>query len=170
MPIPPMNTLRPTLIVALIIAIVAAIAVHPYVYWAKSGYSEKSYLLIFDSEPSETALIDAIILKDAIPGITKHLPTCDTFMAIERHSTKMALRFCAHSGNLDPSVTLADGDKIDGVWLTEPATRIHPPLLFIQLSAFLTAFLGAMLMTTLARWVWYFLLARLTEVSNAIRK
>jgi hypothetical protein len=51
----------PVLLIGLIAGAAAAYLGKPYVYWATSGYSQSSFLLLFEGKPSEEILLDAVI-------------------------------------------------------------------------------------------------------------
>src|SRR3990172_7201148 len=56
----------PVLLLALIAGGTAVYFGKPYVYWATSGYSQRSFLIAFESDPSEEMLLDTVIYKEPL--------------------------------------------------------------------------------------------------------
>jgi hypothetical protein len=72
-----------------------------------------------------------------------------------------------YSAGRDPNVRFGDR-VIKGIWLTEPAARIHVPMALVVSIYFVAGFACAALLLALLAWLWYFLLSRLRELSQAI--
>ena len=165
----------PVLLIGLIAGGAVAYLERPHVYWATSGYSQRSFLLAFDSEPSEDTLLDAMIYKE--PLIQDKQETTAEWRKAHTEGNRLGIKLdknrsvvvSPYSSDREADTVFPDGGRIKGVWLTEPQTRIHFPVFLVRASYFLGAFLGAVLAVVLFQWLWYFALARLRELSQAIR-
>ncbi|TLS74953.1 hypothetical protein FE236_10600 [Mariprofundus erugo] len=165
----------PVLIVGLFLGAGAAYLGPPYVYWATSGYSQSSFLLTFGSAPQEERLLDAIIYKE--PMIQDKYETTQQWRKAQREGNRLNIKLdnnssvviAPYSPDREADTVFPNGGRIKGVWLTEPQTRIHFPVFIVRVLYFIVAFFGAVLAVHLFRWLWYFSLARLRELSQAIR-
>ena len=165
----------PGLILALVAGTGAAIFGDPYVYWVTSGYSQASFLMTFPSEPSEEMFLDALIYKG--PLIQEKLKTTQHWKQVQSEGSRLRIKIdnnnslviSPYSVDRDPDAVFPSGQRIKGIWLTEPSTRLHLPVGLISALWFLSVFVISVLVVLLLQWFWYFLLARLHELSKAIR-
>ncbi len=165
----------PVLLVALIAGAAAAYFGKPYVYWATSGYSQHSFLLAFENSPSEEMLLDAAIYKE--PLIQEKHEATQQWRKTQSEGSRLNIKvdndrsvvISPYSSDREADIVFPDGGRIKGTWLTEPNTRLHFPALLVRSAYFLGAFLCAVLAALLFQWLWYFTLARLRELSQAIR-
>lgn len=165
----------PLLLVALIAGAAADFLGKPYVYWATSGYSQSSFLLTFDRSPSEEMLLDAVIYKE--PLIQEKYEATQQWRKVQSEGSRLYIKLdnnrsvviSPYSSDREADVVFPTGGRVMGIWLTEPRTRLHFPALLVRASYFLGAFFGTVLVALLFQWLWYFSLARLRELSQAIR-
>jgi hypothetical protein len=165
----------PVLLIGLIAGAAAAYLGTPYMYWATSGYSQSSFLLTFESNPSEEMLLDAIIYKE--PLIQEKYEATQQWRKAQSEGSRLNIKLdnnrkvviSPYSSDREADTVFPDGLRIKGIWLTEPQTRVHFPVLLVRASYFLGAFFGGVLAVLLFQWLWYFALARLRELSQAIR-
>lgn len=170
---------RPLLIAAtavgLVGGVVAAIYGDAYVYRVTSGYSQRSFILTFRSQPSEGALLDAVIYRE--PLIQQKSDTTRAWRRAETEGQRLRIKLddarsvlvSPYVADSSPDMTFPEGGKIIGIWLTQPSTRIHFPVALVRVSYFLAGFVSAVVALLFLCWLWYFLLARLRELSLAVR-
>jgi len=146
-----------------------------HIYWVTSGYSQKSFLLFFDAEPSEEDLTDAVI--DREPLFADKDGTKNALRKAQVEGNRLfvkldgdrALSVTPFSPDLDPAPVCEGSDgHIKGAWLTEPSTRTRVPPFLARTSYFLFSVFGIIARLLLVRWSWYFMLARVKEFSRAI--
>ena len=165
----------PLLLIGLIAGAAAAYLGKPYVYWATSGYSQGSFLLTFESSPSEEMFLDAVISKE--PLIQDKYETTLQWRKTQSEGSRLNIKLdnsrsvviSPYSADREADTVFPDGGRIKGVWFTEPQTRIHFPVLLVRAAYFFGAFLCSVLVVLFFQWLWYFALARLRELSQAIR-
>ena len=165
----------PILLVALVAGAAASYFGKPWVYWATSGYSQNSFLLTFQNAPSEEMLLDAVIYKE--PLIQEKYETTQQWRKAQAEGSRLNIKLdkdrsvviSPYLPDREADTVFPDGGRIKGIWLTEPQNRVHIPVLLVRVSYFLTAFLSAVVAVLLFQWLWYFTLARLRELSKAIR-
>lgn len=165
----------PILLFGLLAGVAVAFVGKPYVYWATSGYSQESFLFVFSSEPSEEMFLDAVIYKE--PLIQDKFKTTQQWRHAQSEESRLKIKLDNHrsvvispySTDQDPDTVFADGGRVKGIWLTEPSTRIHFPMVLVRSSYFLCGLVGSVAAVLFLQWLWYFVLVRLRELSQAIR-
>ena len=165
----------PVLAIGLIAGAVAAYLGKPYVYWATSGYSQSAFLLMFKNNPSEDMFLDAVIYKE--PLIKDKYETTQQWRKAQREESRLNIKLDSnrsvvigpYSSDRESDIVFPDGRRIKGIWLTEPKTRTQFPVLIVRALYFIVASIGAIFAMLLFQWLWYFFLARLRELSKAIR-
>ncbi len=165
----------PILLMALVAGAAASFFGKPWVYWATSGYSQDSFLLTFESAPSEEMLLDSVIYKE--PLIQEKYETTQQWRKAQSEGSRLNIKLdkersvviSPYSPDREADTVFPDGGRIKGIWLTEPQTRLHIPVFLVRASYFLGAVLSATIAVLLVQWLWYFTLARLRELSKAIR-
>jgi hypothetical protein len=131
--------------------------------------------MTFPSEPSEEMLVDALIYKE--PLIQEKLKTIQQWKQIQSEGSRLMIKIDnnnsviinPYSVDRDPDTIFPNGHRIKGIWFTEPSTRIHIPVVLVSVLWFLCSFVSSVLAVLLLQWFWYFVLARLHELSKAIR-
>ncbi len=159
----------------LLVGAFAAIYSDAYVYRVTSGYSQRSFIVTFGAQPSEEALLDAIIYRE--PLIQQKSDTTQAWRRAEAEGQRLRIKIDSersvlispYSANDSADMIFPEGGKIAGVWLTQPQTRTHFPVALVRASYFLAAFICAAVALLLVCWLWYFLLARVRELSLAVR-
>jgi hypothetical protein len=170
-----LSTIFPATIIGIIVGLVAAIAGEPYVYRATSGYSQRSFFISFETEPSEEALLDAVIHRE--PLIPIKADTTREWRKAKTEGHRLYIKVDAsrsvvvspYSPDEDPDMVFPAGGRVTGIWLTQPRTRTHFPPLLVRVAYFTAAFIAAAAATFLVSWLWYFVLARVRELSLAVR-
>ena len=70
-------------------------------------------------------------------------------------------------------LTKTGGGRIKGIWLTEPAKRTKLPVALVGfaycIGTFITLAVASLCTLALVRWLWYFLLRRVSELSGAMK-
>ena len=182
----PMKTARPmkaivivSLVVGLLSGIVAPFVGELHVYRVTSGYSGKHCWLTFSSAPTEEALLDAVIYRELL--IPDRYETTQAWRRAQKDGTRLCIKRDADSSIViapydetkDPDTVFAAGGRVKGVWLTQPATRTRFPVGLVGLAYCIGAILVLSVATLCAlvvvRWLWYFLLRRISELSGAVR-
>ena len=168
-----------SLAVGLLSGIIAPFVGDLHVYRVTSGYSGREFWLSFPSEPTEDAILDAVIYRE--PLISGKVETTQGWRSAQKDGTRLCIKRDAavsivvspYDATKDPDTVFADGGRVKGVWLTEPATRTRLPVVLVGFAYCVGAFLALTVATfcTLAfiRWLWYFLLRRISELSGAVR-
>ncbi|MBK8209454.1 MAG: hypothetical protein IPK78_05255 [Rhodospirillales bacterium] len=130
---------------------------------------------MFDTAPSEEMLLDAVIYKE--PLIKQKIQTAEQWRKAQSEGSRLFIKLddnrsiivSPYSAEQKADIVFPDGGRIKGIWLTEPQMRIHFPVLFVRLLYFIGGFVSSVLTVLLFVWLWYFALARLRELSQAIR-
>lgn len=168
-----------SLVIALVAAIVAPFVAEVHVYKVKSGYSGKEFWLTYSRLPSEEDLLDSVIYRE--PLIQDSYETTRAWRKAQTEHTRLCIKKDAdisivvmpYDASRDPDTVFAEGGRVKGVWLTEPSTRTKLPVALVGTGYIVGSFLafGVGIFCALAsiRWVWYFLLRRITELSSAVR-
>jgi hypothetical protein len=146
-----------------------------HVVWARSAYSGESYLLMFAHEPSEDSILDALIVRD--PLISEPARLKSDWRAARSNGTRVFIKLDdersvavePYSPEWLPDVVFPDGRTIQGVWLTEPETRVHLGGWRLRAITFGSAFVATSICLLAVPGGWYFLLRRCSEVSRAVR-
>ena len=120
-------------------------------------------------------LLDAVIYKE--PLIQHKLETAKEWKKAQSEGRRLYIKMddnssiviSPYSTEKEADMVFPDGGRIKGIWLTEPQMRIHFSVIFVRLLYFIGAFISAVLAVLLLKWLWYFVLARLRELSQAIR-
>jgi len=165
----------PVLVIGLIAGIVTSFIGPSYVYWATSGYSQKSFLLVFKDEPKEEELLDAIIYKE--PLIQDKYKTTQQWRKAKLDGSRLYIKVDNNNSvvvapyltDQESDIVFSSGERMNGIWLTQPQTRIYFPVIAVNMMYFVFAFLFTMIAAQMLLWVWCFFLARLRELSRAIR-
>ena len=170
---------RISLVVGVLAAMVAPIIGHLHVYRVTSGYSGNQFWLTFPEQPAEADLLDAVIYRD--PLINEPRVTKQSWRSAQSENTRLFIKkdlntsilVMPYESDKDPDVVFPDGDKMRGIWLTEPSTRTEYPVFAVALAYALGSFLILTVTTFFAllllRCVWYFILRRISELSQAFR-
>lgn len=162
----------PALCIGAVLGVAGATMCKPHVVFARSAYSGESFLLAFAHEPSESELLDAVIQRDSlIEGkIEAKRQRWQARSDGQRLKGADYSLLCEpFSADQDPDLVFEDGSRFKGVWLTEPSTRVHFQPLIIRCVFLAGGLLFGLAISLVARWLWYFSLARVCEVSAAIR-
>jgi len=160
----------------LIVGLIAAIAGKAHVYRVTSGYSQRSFILTFESEPSEDALLDAVIYHE--PLIQQKSDTTQAWRRAQAEGQQLRIKLDSsrsilvspYSPDHDPDEIFPEGGRVTGIWLTQPSTRTHFPAALVRVVYFAAGFVVAAFASLLLYWLWYFLLASLRELSLAVRR
>jgi len=170
-------------IISLVIGLTAAVVVPSvaggHVYKVKSGYSGKAFWIVYSHQPSEEDLLDSVIYRE--PLIQNSYETTKAWRKAQAEHTRLFIKTDANISIVvmpydalrDPDTVLADGTRVKGVWLTEPSTRTKIPVALVAagyvFGSFLAFGVGSFCTLALTRWIWYFLLRRINELSSAVR-
>jgi hypothetical protein len=169
------SVLIATVIMGVIGGTASALSWPPYVYRATSGYSHQSFWLAFSEDPEEETFLDAIIARD--PLIKDKATASQNWRGSQAEHQRLLIKvdqthsilLRPYSSTEDPDIVFPEGGRVTGVWLTEPKTRTHIPLIVVRVVYFTAGFIAAAVATLLICWIWYFLLARIRELSHAVR-
>jgi hypothetical protein len=168
-----------SMVIGLFSGIFAPFVGELHVYRVTSGYSGQHYWLTFSSAPTEEALLDAVIYRE--PLIPDRYETKQAWRRAQKDGTRLYIKRDADSSIViapydetkDPDTVFANGGRVKGVWLTQPATRTRFPVALVGLAycigAFLVLSVAALCAFVVVRWLWYFLLRRISELSRAVR-
>lgn len=150
-----------------------------HVYRITSGYSGEQFWRAFPSEPSEDAILDAVIYSE--PLITDKYEETQAWRKAQKDGTRLFIKrddtssicIAPYDASQEPDPAFADGSRVKGSWLTEPATRIKLPVVLTGFTYFIGAFtifsIVAFCSLAFIRLTWYFLLRRISELSEAVR-
>jgi hypothetical protein len=162
------------------LGIVAPCVGNLHVYRVASGYSGEHFWLAFPSEPTEQAILDAVIYRE--PLITDRFGATQAWRAAQKDGTRLCIKrdaatsivIAPYDATKDPDTVFTDGRRVKGIWLTEPATRTRMPAALVgmtySVTTFLAFFIGTFSAVTLVRWIWYFLLRRISELTGAVTR
>ena len=162
--------------VALTAAFGAAALWPVHAYRVRSGYSGHHFWLLFRTYPTEKQIFDAVVARE--PSLSLGNDRLDEVQVARRgfvHGFPAGdLVLAPYDAGKSPDVVFADGNRIKGVWLTEPSTRLEFPPVLVRIAYFVgvlpSVFVCTSLILLLVRWFWYFFLARIRELSSAVRR
>lgn len=170
---------RVSLVVGVLAGAVAPIIADLHVYRVTSGYSGKSFWLTFPARPAEKDILDAVIYRE--PLIKEPRETQQFWRTAQREKNWLRIKkdsdtsivVMPYESDKDPDDVYADGWKVRGIWLTEPSTRTEYPVFAVVLAYALGSFViltaATFVALLLLRFVWYFILRRVSEFSQALR-
>ncbi|MDT8375340.1 MAG: hypothetical protein RQ867_01245 [Mariprofundaceae bacterium] len=167
-----------SLIIGILTAILAPFIADLYIYKVHSNYSGDDFIITFSNDPTEEEIIDAVIYRE--PLIDDKYETTKAWKKARDEKTRLFIKKDSHisilvmpyDASVDPDLVFDDGDRIKGLWLTEPNNRKKYSSFWVGvgyiLGGLLSGFVAALIALSIIRLTWHFLLERLMEISNAV--